>query len=266
MKQESLAELLRILRARRGLSVKQASEQIGVEWHTLRDLELGRRKAYYPTLNKIAEGYGVPVEELLEEPALSGKGKAPAKAVSPGEGPEDQAEEKAGPTSRGLATSRGLEEMAEAWHRGELLIQLLPDEERVNVIEEAVDILRSYYEMGLRVRAEMDGDLALHGSSYLWHGYYYNTLQPAMERAGVLMYASFVVDGPAEVSSRERAACEKILNSDREMQYLLWDMRDVDTKNNARVREEGRRGVSEIGLWLEETTKKAASRRGPEEQ
>ncbi len=73
MKQESLAELLRILRARRGLSVKQASEQIGVEWHTLRDLELGRRKAYYPALNKIAEGYGVPVEDLLEEPALAGK-------------------------------------------------------------------------------------------------------------------------------------------------------------------------------------------------
>jgi len=49
--------------------VKQASELIGVEWHTLRDLELGRRKAYYPTLYKIAGGYGVPVEELLEEPA-----------------------------------------------------------------------------------------------------------------------------------------------------------------------------------------------------
>ncbi len=58
---------MRILRARRGLSVKQASEQIGVEWHTLRDLELARRKAYYPTLNKIAGGYGIPVEDLLEE-------------------------------------------------------------------------------------------------------------------------------------------------------------------------------------------------------
>ena len=83
MKQESLAERLRILRARRGISVKQASEQIGVEWHTLRDLELGRRKPYYPTLNKIAEGYGVPVEELLDlekEPVLSGKAEAPKEA------------------------------------------------------------------------------------------------------------------------------------------------------------------------------------------
>jgi transcriptional regulator with XRE-family HTH domain len=80
MNQAALAERLRILRARRGISVKQASELIGVEWHTLRDLELGRRKAYYPTLNKIAGGYGVPVEELLEEPVLSGKAKAPDEA------------------------------------------------------------------------------------------------------------------------------------------------------------------------------------------
>jgi transcriptional regulator with XRE-family HTH domain len=77
MKQESLAERLRILRARRGISVKQASEEIGVEWHTLRDLELGRRTPYYPTLNKIAEGYGVPVEDLMEEPELAGKAEAP---------------------------------------------------------------------------------------------------------------------------------------------------------------------------------------------
>ena len=49
--------------------MRAASEQQGVDRHTLRDLELGQgRTPRYPTLAKIAEGYGVDVEELLEEP------------------------------------------------------------------------------------------------------------------------------------------------------------------------------------------------------
>jgi transcriptional regulator with XRE-family HTH domain len=63
-----LAEKLRILRARKGLSLLAASEQLGIDRHTLRDLELGRgRTPRYPTLAKIAEGYEVPVEDLLED-------------------------------------------------------------------------------------------------------------------------------------------------------------------------------------------------------
>jgi transcriptional regulator with XRE-family HTH domain len=72
--QRSLAERLRVLRARKGLSLLAASEQLGVDRHTLRDLELGRgRTPRYPTLAKIAEGYEVPVEDLLEEPVLAGE-------------------------------------------------------------------------------------------------------------------------------------------------------------------------------------------------
>jgi transcriptional regulator with XRE-family HTH domain len=76
MMQTSLAKMLRILRAQKGLSVAQASEQMGVARHTLRDLELGRREAQYPTLSKIAQGYGVPVEDLLDEPVPAGKALA----------------------------------------------------------------------------------------------------------------------------------------------------------------------------------------------
>jgi transcriptional regulator with XRE-family HTH domain len=76
--QRSLAESLRLLRARKGLSLLAASEQLGVDRHTLRDLELGQgRTPRYPTLAKIAEGYGIDVEELLEEPILAGKAEAP---------------------------------------------------------------------------------------------------------------------------------------------------------------------------------------------
>jgi transcriptional regulator with XRE-family HTH domain len=69
--QRSLAGRLRVLRARKGLSLLAASEELGIDRHTLRDLELGRgRTPRYPTLAKIAEGYDVPVEDLLEEEPL----------------------------------------------------------------------------------------------------------------------------------------------------------------------------------------------------
>src|SRR5215212_9081772 len=64
----SLAERLRILRAREGLTLTEASERIGITRHTLSSLERGGQEPHYPTLAKIAKGYRVPVEELLEEP------------------------------------------------------------------------------------------------------------------------------------------------------------------------------------------------------
>jgi transcriptional regulator with XRE-family HTH domain len=60
------------LRAQRGMTLVEAAEQAGVGRDTLSDLERGRRHPVMPTLAKIAQGYGVPVEDLLEEPALAG--------------------------------------------------------------------------------------------------------------------------------------------------------------------------------------------------
>jgi len=73
MMQGSLAERLRILRAREGLTLTEASERIGITRHTLSSLERGGQEPHYPTLHKIADGYGVPVEDLLEEPVLAGE-------------------------------------------------------------------------------------------------------------------------------------------------------------------------------------------------
>jgi transcriptional regulator with XRE-family HTH domain len=67
MMQKSLAAKLRLLRAQRGLTLKDAAAQLGVDRHTLRRTELGTQQAQYPTLLKIARGYGIDVEELLEE-------------------------------------------------------------------------------------------------------------------------------------------------------------------------------------------------------
>jgi len=76
MMQKPLAAKLRLLRAQRGLTVKDAAFQVGVDRHTLRRIELGTQEAQYPTLAKIADGYGVPVEDLLEEPVAAGKAEA----------------------------------------------------------------------------------------------------------------------------------------------------------------------------------------------
>ncbi len=55
----------------------EAAAKAGVGRDTLSNLERGRSHPVMPTLAKIAKGYGVPVEELLEEPALAEKAEAP---------------------------------------------------------------------------------------------------------------------------------------------------------------------------------------------
>jgi transcriptional regulator with XRE-family HTH domain len=67
MMRGSLAERLRALRAQDGLTLNEASVKIGVNRHTLRDLELGKREPYGPTIRKIAEAYNVSLAQLLEE-------------------------------------------------------------------------------------------------------------------------------------------------------------------------------------------------------
>jgi len=64
----SLPAKLQVLRARQGLTLIEAAEKIGIGRDTLSDLERGNRHPVMPTLAKIAQGYGVPVDELLEEP------------------------------------------------------------------------------------------------------------------------------------------------------------------------------------------------------
>jgi transcriptional regulator with XRE-family HTH domain len=64
--QDTLARKLRVLRAERGLTLREAEELTGVDKDTLSKIERGLRHPYDVTLSKLAKGYGVPVEELLE--------------------------------------------------------------------------------------------------------------------------------------------------------------------------------------------------------
>jgi transcriptional regulator with XRE-family HTH domain len=68
MVQGSLAHKLRVLRAERGLTLREVASLTGVAKETISDIERGLRHPHDPTLAKIAKGYGVPVGDLLEEP------------------------------------------------------------------------------------------------------------------------------------------------------------------------------------------------------
>jgi transcriptional regulator with XRE-family HTH domain len=65
MTKRAFAKTLRVLRAERGYSLTEASKKIGIDRHTLRQLELGQREPYYGTLRKIAAGYGVEVNDIV---------------------------------------------------------------------------------------------------------------------------------------------------------------------------------------------------------
>jgi transcriptional regulator with XRE-family HTH domain len=68
--QRSLPHKIRLLRAERGLTLREAASLTGVAKETISDIERGLRHPHDPTLAKIAKGYGVPIEELIEEPPL----------------------------------------------------------------------------------------------------------------------------------------------------------------------------------------------------
>src|SRR5215212_3578376 len=76
----SLPAKLRVLRAREGLYLTDAAKKIGIGRDTLAALERGERRPAVPTLRKIADAYGVPVDELLEEELVG-----PPKAEAPPE-------------------------------------------------------------------------------------------------------------------------------------------------------------------------------------
>jgi transcriptional regulator with XRE-family HTH domain len=64
--QDTLARKLRVLRVERGLTLREAEELTGVDKDTLSKIERGLRHPYDVTLSKLAKGYGVLAEELLE--------------------------------------------------------------------------------------------------------------------------------------------------------------------------------------------------------
>jgi len=61
-----LAMKLRVLRARKALTLRQVEEMTGVEKHTISNAERGISVPYDNTLRKLADAYDVDVSELME--------------------------------------------------------------------------------------------------------------------------------------------------------------------------------------------------------
>jgi transcriptional regulator with XRE-family HTH domain len=76
---------LRLLRARRGVTVLQASREIPIDRHVLADLERGDKEPSFKYIKRLADYYGIEVDYLLSpemlEPELAGKAEAPPETV-----------------------------------------------------------------------------------------------------------------------------------------------------------------------------------------
>jgi len=140
--QGSLAKKLRVLRAERGLTLREAANLVNIRPATLSDIEHGHSRPQDLTLAKIAGGYGVPVEDLFEEPDLVGaSGKAEAPEAGPGpsllekalDAPRRDAAKDAQAINRLVASEGALEATvasgyAEDEFRAELRARGVPDE------------------------------------------------------------------------------------------------------------------------------------------
>ncbi len=62
----NLGRKLRVMRVERGLTLREAGQLVGVAYNQLSLLETGRHKPHDLTLAKIAKGYGVSLEDLLD--------------------------------------------------------------------------------------------------------------------------------------------------------------------------------------------------------
>jgi len=150
----SLAMQLRVLRAERQLSLREASKQTGVDKVALSRYERGLAHPQDRTLGKIAEGYGVPVEELLglEEPlplgdAPAGGERRLARVLEParkallqeGEGERPQSYILA-PAAIEVAERFLAEFAADEWGEGfaQLALRCVRAEEEVRTLREAL--------------------------------------------------------------------------------------------------------------------------------
>ena len=237
MTQKSLANRLRLLRAQRGLTVKDAAQQVGVDRHTLRRIELGTQGAQYPTLAKIADGYGVPVEDLLEEPVAAGKAEAP----------------EAGPPYR-----RSPEKEA-----GQSDIDSSVDEER-RIIPQSANALRGLIEVmkGFKALRETQIDEIKKGTGP-HDGILLIQMEMAdkgfralLEETGALGFAEAVKAGREMAQPEAIPLCHELLRRLAELESLSAEARVSGFAASSDIHEEAVKGVSQFESWMQEESER----------
>jgi transcriptional regulator with XRE-family HTH domain len=85
--QGSLARRLRVLRAERGFTLREAAQEIGIRPATLSQMEQGHTHPRDITLSRVAKAYGVPVVSLIDEAedVQAPKASAPSLSTPPKE-------------------------------------------------------------------------------------------------------------------------------------------------------------------------------------
>lgn len=58
---------LRQIREKKGLSLRALAEKAGVDWSAINRIELGKTTPKFATLEKLAQGLGVSVRDLIEK-------------------------------------------------------------------------------------------------------------------------------------------------------------------------------------------------------
>jgi transcriptional regulator with XRE-family HTH domain len=209
MMQESLARKLRVLRAERGITLQEAEELTGVTRETLGALEHGQRGAYTNTLQKIAEGYGITVGELLEEPVPLGK--------VPEVGRSEPAME-----WREYKEVKALDESRDRELAQRYLTQTPSDAERIKDLEGNAGVLEGYvqrWDVELEYLTEM-------GKYPYGKGIetevLFQRIAEALEESLLLPYAIWVTKERIEaVSERELAASKRLWEAVKRMSVFV---------------------------------------------
>jgi transcriptional regulator with XRE-family HTH domain len=233
MTQKSLADRLRLLRAQRGLTVKDAAQHVGVDRHTLRRIELGTQEAQYPTLAKIADGYGVPVEELLEEPVAAGKAEAPQA------GPADQrnAEEEAGQQR----TDSPLEEER----------QVIP--QSVDALRGLIKVMKGFRELREAQIEEIKKGTGPHdGAILIQMEMADNGFRMLLEETGALGFAKAVKAGHEMAHPEATPLCYELLRRLDELEALSAEARVSGLAASSDIHEETVKGLSKLESWMQE--------------
>jgi len=120
--QESLGHRLRVMRAERGLSLREAARRAGVVKETISDIERGHTHPYDVTLAKLARAYDVPVEELFKEPVPldeSSRGAVAERGADPLDGWIDRALSE-GDFALKFERAKSSQELADELHRAKI--------------------------------------------------------------------------------------------------------------------------------------------------
>jgi transcriptional regulator with XRE-family HTH domain len=201
--QDTLARRLRLLRAERGWTLREAAPKLGVTPGTLSELERGVRHPQDVTLARIAKGYGIPVEELLEEPVLTGKAEA----------------SEAGPTNQQNPlppSSREVPEDGDGEGQRAVGIGRVGPETRIEVLEQGwISPVKKRNE---RWRAEIDGwrrhqETYPYGRADEMDAFARARILGRADEVRLIDHCQAVLGEEKEVSAREFEAC-RVLNNE----------------------------------------------------